>query len=236
MAEKAFVNFTLVQTITKTGFHRELVSEIDVVVDPDLLKCAVQDISWTLLQEVPAATYVDYDEVDELERLKIADTMALVRDKKVKPMETEGMAHLSRSRRLALEFPIESVQVDVVAKTYVLHVQVKGRVPIHARYQLPHDGTSLRIRVPPGTLCIRCQDEPCTFKRNFCRLNKDTGSCATILGPEWYTLHNSIHDNGMQFEIPVGDISETTLVSVVTKAAVLMGAASVSIVALRNRI
>ena len=237
LAEHAIINCTFAQTIAKTGFHRDLVAEVSLVLDSSALSCATEDVELLLIQEIPAATYVDYDEVEELTRLNLPGAMSILREKE-KPMETEKMAHISRERRIKLTIPSHSLKLAPLAPTSALvKLEAKAQIPIHARYQLPQDGSSIRLTVPSGKLCFRCKDELCPFPQKYCRLHKDKGVCGALFaGSEWHTMRCEDPPTDMQFAIPVGSVEDKSMVSIVTNAAVFLGGATISFVSLQNRI
>jgi len=200
---------SVMRRIFNPGFHKELVSEVELMLTTTLLpdKC-------TLLMEetIPRGAYVDHDQLRELRyRTGLRSYIPTRVDIEKPEFESESFrVFLFRSLRVQENLRVTNIQL-----------------PVHMRYHKPDapppsksfnnepSAPMATVKISNPRLMLSCQDEDllsnCSDRMvtSFC---DETGEDRC----EWLNLPYKINVQSIEVSIPVGNTEHTSLVVAVT--------------------
>lgn len=190
---------TITRELKNEGFHRELVTNIDIYSSSETYPCFL-----LLVEYLPNTVYVDSDQI-----LGLKDKTGLLSF-----LNTSVNIEVTSNSEKAIPF-----------KTYIFPSQQetpkvtrKVELPVHLRYQAPNNGGGYKhVNIGQPTLFQRCSkdnSEPGSQKFDFPCSVEDKKSC------KWTKLDATVTPITLTADVPLGNTDFGLYVSVVSFALV----------------
>ncbi|XP_049804037.1 phosphatidylinositol-glycan biosynthesis class X protein-like [Schistocerca nitens] len=201
--EDCDVHATITRRIENDGFHRDLHSLVEIVVDhADLwINCSV-----ILEEKIPAALYVNPDQLQELQRFKQLSSCAAVM----------GAVNIELPEAIATEHTV--IAYSPLQCTQNL-LSAKLSLPVHARYRAPIPGGGhVEGHLNSPRLFLHCLEDTCLRANAQAAANFSCQPCVEFTGKNcsWFSLPYETNSVTMNIRIPVGNSDLRAIVVIVT--------------------
>lgn len=207
------VNFDVSLGLRKTGFHRELVTAVQLN-KYELLGKILLVYSW------PKDIYLD---PYQLESMGDQRNWEMLLDSTI---DLEMPAHKSSSFRSYLYPLLEESTAE----------QIHVTIPIHGRYQKPNRNAFNSIVIHPPALLLHAPN--CTQPNKLESFSIEDAPCTAYNTStcHWIKVHSQQLPESVSLQLPVGDASQVILVSGGTLLLTIICCAALSLSAWRHQI
>lgn len=201
--EDCDIHATITRRIENEGFHRDLHSLVEIVVDhADLwMNCSV-----ILEEKMPAALYVNPDQLEEMQRFRQLPSCAAV----MGPVNVELPEATATEHTVIAFSPLQCTQNLLSAKL---------SLPVHARYRAPIPGGGhIEGHLNSPRMFLHCLEDTCLRANAQATENFPCQPCTDFTGKmcSWFSLPYETNSITMSIRTPVGNSDLRAFVVIVT--------------------